>query len=595
MSFISNDGCYNWIITNGNLSCTIENLVSGTLIDGLYQDLSIGNAVARQLNLTMWGVTLDPASPIVLSVKKIAADGTETTVAKGTYFIDTLNKSPYSEYLDVVAFDAMLKTEVAYEKTGGWVPKTDWVVVQEIATQIGVSIESATATYFAAHAINITDAPAVGINGVTDREMLSYIGVMHGGNWIINDANKLVFVPIIPATAITPVVVGDEVAEFDVSPTETVKRIELRKDSETVYRAPEGLTDDEWTALGGKCLTCVLPIMATQSRANGLLTTFNNLNYIPYTATEAYIDPDVALGTPLTIKDGTVILSNRTINIDLLSSSDLDAEATEQLQSNYPYVDPVERQTTYLIGQAQDTADAAQSSAEAAQSSAQTAQDAADSANAMEQLIYRSRPSGTTTLSKPSAWITDTTGGQNVWTTKRPAYSQSYPVLFVATQRQSVDGTLTCTTPMIDDTTTVIDGGHIISHSITAEQIASKSLTIGSLAQDVQTKINNGDSAFDTANQNERRLNELDGYIHAEGDTLTLGKSDNSFKAQLDSGELGFYQGDDEIAYLSNSKLYITEAEIKANLQVGNYQWIAWSEEGTNKGRMSLKWVASQS
>lgn len=594
MSFISNDGCYNWIITNGNLSCTIENLVSGTLIDGLYQDLSIGNAVARQLNLTMWGVTLDPTSPIVLSVKKIAADGTETTVAKGTYFIDTLNKSPYSEYLDVVAFDAMLKTEVAYEKTGGWVPKTDWVVVQEIATQIGVSIESATATYFAAHAINITDAPAVGINGVTDREMLSYIGVMHGGNWIINDANKLVFVPIIPATAITPVVVGDEVAEFDVSPTETVKRIELRKDSETVYRAPEGLTDDEWTALGGKCLTCVLPIMATQSRANGLLTTFNNLNYIPYTATEAYIDPDVALGTPLTIKDSTVILSNRTINIDLLSSSDLDAKSTEQLQSNYPYVDPVERQTTYLIGQAQDTA-------EAAQSSAQTAQDAADSANAMEQLIYYSAVPNTTIVDPPKnsqnqlVWVTDTTGGQGRWTTKRPPYNKTNPVLFVATERQAVDGTLTCTTPMIDDTTTVIDGGHILTHSIQADAIVAKSLTIGYLSEEVQTSIANGDSAFGTANQNERRLNELDGYIHADGDTLTLGKSDNAFKAQLNSQELDFYQGDDKVAYFSNSKLNITEAEIKTNLQVGNYQWIAWSEEGTNKGRMSLKWVASQS
>lgn len=229
---------------------------------------------------------------------------------------------------------------------------------------------------------------------------------------------------------------------------------------------------------------------------------------------------------------------------------------------------------------------AADEKADTAQSAAEAAQTAADGANAREQLIYRSRPSGTTTLSKPSAWITDTTGSQNVWTTKRPAYSQSYPVLFVATQRQSVDGTLSCTTPLIDDTTTIIDGGNIITGSITANQIAAGSLTIGNLNTAAQEAIAEGQDALEKANANTDTLNNLTGYIKADNGVLTLGKAGNAFTTELDNTKLAFKQDGEDVAYVSNSKLFITEAQILTNLQIGHYQWITDST-----GRMSLKWV----
>ena len=110
-----------------------------------------------------------------------------------------------------------------------------------------------------------------------------------------------------------------------------------------------------------------------------------------------------------------------------------------------------------------------------------TAQSTADSANSQEQLIYISKVSGTIAQSGTTTWVTDATGNQNTWTIKRPTYNSSYPVLFVATQRKNVAGTVTCTTPQIDNTTTVIDGGHITTGTIDASVVSVTNLNASNI------------------------------------------------------------------------------------------------------------------
>ena len=100
-----------------------------------------------------------------------------------------------------------------------------------------------------------------------------------------------------------------------------------------------------------------------------------------------------------------------------------------------------------------------------------------NTANMQEQLIYISKAKNTTSVSVNNTWVADASGTQRTWTTKRPKYNSSYPVLFVATQRKTLGGTVTCTTPVIDDTTTVIDGGNIITGSVTAGAINAQSGT----------------------------------------------------------------------------------------------------------------------
>ena len=107
---------------------------------------------------------------------------------------------------------------------------------------------------------------------------------------------------------------------------------------------------------------------------------------------------------------------------------------------------------------------------------------APEDALAEEQTIYISKASGTNTVSENTTWVTVSSDSQNTWTTKRPTYSSSYPVLFIAKQSKTVGGRISCTTPLKDDTTTIIDGGHIITGTIDATAIISNSITANQIA-----------------------------------------------------------------------------------------------------------------
>lgn len=131
------------------------------------------------------------------------------------------------------------------------------------------------------------------------------------------------------------------------------------------------------------------------------------------------------------------------------------------------------------------TSSTAASNAETALANASAAQGTASAAAYREQTVYISKASGTSTIGTITTWVTDTSGNQNTWTTKRPVYSTSYPVLFVALQRQTMAQSggydCSCTAPVVDQTTTVIDGGHITTGSIDAGLITSGRLDCGYL------------------------------------------------------------------------------------------------------------------
>ena len=91
---------------------------------------------------------------------------------------------------------------------------------------------------------------------------------------------------------------------------------------------------------------------------------------------------------------------------------------------------------------------------------ADAAQTTANSANAREQRIYRSAASGTASMAATETWVTSAADAQGAWTTRRPTFSRDYPVLFTATQRQTVaqqaaGSTCTCTTPYVDESAAV--------------------------------------------------------------------------------------------------------------------------------------------
>ena len=158
--------------------------------------------------------------------------------------------------------------------------------------------------------------------------------------------------------------------------------------------------------------------------------------------------------------------------------------------------------------------DEVKKTANTANTSAANAQESANSAASEEQIIYISKASGTTSVSGTTTWITQTGDVQNTWTLKRPTYATDYPVLFVAKQTKTVAGVISCTTPLKDDTTTVIDGGHITTGTIDAaylnidDIIASGTIAVKS---DLPTKVSEltNDSGYATTSAIPTKVSEL--------------------------------------------------------------------------------------
>lgn len=81
----------------------------------------------------------------------------------------------------------------------------------------------------------------------------------------------------------------------------------------------------------------------------------------------------------------------------------------------------------------------------------------------------------------------------------------------------------------------------------------------------------------------------LETYIRFDADGIELGKVGNEFTTELSNTELAFLQNGQKVAYISNNKMYITDAEIRNNLALGTpdsgyFDWIPRSN-----GNLSFK------
>lgn len=139
------------------------------------------------------------------------------------------------------------------------------------------------------------------------------------------------------------------------------------------------------------------------------------------------------------------------------------------------------------------------------------------------QIIYLMQESGSTVPEINQTWVTNIapmdSEDEPIWTTVRPVYNRLYPNLYTARQTQTVSqfsdgrGVCSCTTPVLDDTTTVIDGGHITTGTIDSNRLNANTihvnaanidgnLTIGKIT-DLQTTL---DSKADAESVSELSL-----------------------------------------------------------------------------------------
>ena len=267
------------------------------------------------------------------------------------------------------------------------------------------------------------------------------------------------------------------------------------------------------------------------------------------------------------------------------------------------------------------------------------------SAVAEEQYIYISKASGTASVAANTTWVTASGDTQNAWTTKRPTYNGAYPLLFVAKQKKVVSGTVTCTTPVKDDTTTVIDGGHIttgqidtarlnvsdikdsgdfvtgseldveadrisstvgdldaaLSESVdNVESLAARMSAIEQTATQIQASVSNVEGDVTTLRQTDSALEvkianaakSATDYLTFANGKLTLGASSNAVKAELSASQLAFVASGSVPASIGveggSGVLLIDNARVTDQLKFGDFAWIK-----RDNGNMTLKWIGA--
>ena len=164
-----------------------DTIVSLTTTGGLFADgtLSVGSAVSREINLSLWNVSTTIPKMAKLIPYYRLSNGTQTSewIQKGVYYIDT--RSVDSGLLTIHGYDDMLKAEQIWTPDQSLefpMPMTQAANI--IANIMGVEIDARTVL----NSSYTVDYPA---NDYTLRDVLRFIAAAHGGNWIMSDVGEL--------------------------------------------------------------------------------------------------------------------------------------------------------------------------------------------------------------------------------------------------------------------------------------------------------------------------------------------------------------------------------------------------------------------
>ena len=84
----------------------------------------------------------------------------------------------------------------------------------------------------------------------------------------------------------------------------------------------------------------------------------------------------------------------------------------------------------------------------------------------------------------------------------------------------------------------------------------------------------------------------IQSYINWSGDALWIGKSTSSVRMKLEYNKLSFLSGQDEVAYISNSTLFITDATVQLVQRLGKPSLGYWESRFNETNRnLNIRWV----
>lgn len=203
-----------------------------------------------------------------LSKAKIYLETVPTDrIPKGVYYVKLDSRDGLTGVYTFKGTDALGRLNKHYitkEETTGW-PKPVIMVIQEICERFDIPLDSRTVTFFEEEVAPLAlmiPYPGFGDNSYTCRDMISFIGAMLGGNWVMTDEGTLQFVKLSPDTRDTVQELGSNIGSF-----------ELKRLSDQIGGVQIDLMQEE--SESGEELYC------------------EYVPYIPCDSTETTVDPEV--------------------------------------------------------------------------------------------------------------------------------------------------------------------------------------------------------------------------------------------------------------------------------------------------------------
>lgn len=320
--------------------------------------LSVGNCVSATLSFSILTQNTIPKSAEILIKKRIGYEvsGISRTfpdeslfpsvseyptnsdfqysewLPGGTFFISRRKTDPVTGLRTLQCYDAMLKANAAYPivDAADW-PKTMIAVILEIASYIGVEVDSRTWEYIESGGEYVVPAPA----GLTMQRVLGYIGAVHGGNWTITPDNRLRFVPLRSSADVDTADESDKLNVLGVLGRLTLGE-QIVVTGVTISNSSETFTAGDST---GYMLTIPANPYVTQAIADTLFEKLGGLVYAPFTIEKGVYDPAAELGDYVTSKnDVSSAIYTETETYNLAFRGGLSAPVKAELEDEYPHI-----------------------------------------------------------------------------------------------------------------------------------------------------------------------------------------------------------------------------------------------------------------
>lgn len=153
---------------------------------------AVGGAVAGEISVQLLGVASSSVARMaeLRPQVRLVGDSGEPSewVAQGVYNVDKRSYNKQTGVLTLHGYDKMLATEQWYAGSVGTGGVTDITIVNRVCTQVGITLDSETDSFFSASGKNYKVTKP---RNYTCRELLQAIAGWYGGNWCMTPVGKL--------------------------------------------------------------------------------------------------------------------------------------------------------------------------------------------------------------------------------------------------------------------------------------------------------------------------------------------------------------------------------------------------------------------